>query len=80
MLWAIVLKHAGISTAIMVSREYGHAMGLADISGEGARFPMENEDGSGETKWLVAETTANVSLGLIGQGVSEINNWIGILF
>jgi hypothetical protein len=55
-------------------------MGLADIAGEGARFPMKREDGGGETKWLVAETTAPVPLGLIGEGVSEITKWLGISF
>jgi hypothetical protein len=80
MLWAIILEHAGIPAAIMVSREFGHAMGLADIPGEGARFPMKREDGGGEIKWLVAETTAEVPLGLIGEGVSEISKWLGIVF
>jgi hypothetical protein len=79
MLWAIVLEHTGISTAIMVSREYSHAMGLADLEGPGARFPMKDEKGA-EKKWLVAETTAAVALGLIGENVSEIDKWLGIEF
>jgi hypothetical protein len=54
-LWAIVLGHANVPAAIMVSREYSHAMGLADLDGLGARFEAEG------TKWLVAETTAPVS-------------------
>jgi hypothetical protein len=74
LLWAILLEQANIPAAIMVSREYGHAMGLADLPGTGARFEAEGK------RWLVAETTAPVSLGLIGAGVSDIANWLGILF
>ena len=74
MLWAIVLRQAGIPSAIMVSRYYGHAMGLADLPGEGARFEVEGQ------RLLVAETTAHVAIGLIGETVSEIEHWLGILF
>ena len=74
MLWAIVLKQAGIPSAIMVSRHYSHAMGLADLPGAGARFEVEGQ------KLLVAETTAKVSIGRIGETVSDIDYWLGILF
>jgi len=77
LLWAIVLMQSDISAAIMVSREYSHAMGLANVEGQGARFSMK--DGSGkEVRWLVAETTAQVALGLIGETVSETSKWLGI--
>jgi len=74
MLWAVILKHSCIPSAIMVSRNYSHAMGLADLPGPGARFEVEGQ------KLLVAETTANVSIGLIGETVSEIEHWLGVLF
>jgi hypothetical protein len=79
MLWAIILGQADIPAAIMVSRELSHAMGLADIPGQGARFPMKDGNGK-EIRWLVAETTANVALGRIGESVSEVTKWMGILF
>lgn len=74
MLWAIILKQADIPSAIMVSRQYSHAMGLADLPGPGARFELEGQ------KLLVAETTAKVSIGLIGETVSDIEGWIGVAF
>ena len=74
MLWAIVLKKAGIHSSMMVSRHYRHAMGLADIPGPGARFELEGR------RLLVAETTARVSIGLIEEAVSVIDNWLGIVF
>ena len=74
MLWAVIIKQANIPSAIMVSRQFSHAMGLADLPGTGARFELEGK------KYLVAETTAKVAIGLIGENVSEISGWIGILF
>ena len=74
MLWAVILNQANIKSAIMVSRNYSHAMGLADLPGTGARFELDG------TKYLVAETTANVSIGLIGETVSEVSEWLGIDF
>ena len=72
MLWAIILRQAGIPSAIMVSRHYGHAMGLADLPGTGARFEVNEE------RFLVAETTAKVSIGLIGETVSHIDYWLAV--
>ena len=74
MLWAIILAYADIPSAIMVSADYSHAMGLADIKGEGARFESDG------INWLVAETTAKVGLGLIDQGMSDADSWLGIIF
>ncbi|MDR1596425.1 MAG: hypothetical protein LBR99_01845 [Treponema sp.] len=74
MLWAIIIDQANIPGAIMVSSDYSHAMGLIDIPGPGARF-----DWAGK-RWLVAETTAKVSLGLISQKVSDPAHWLGIIF
>jgi hypothetical protein len=74
LLWAVILNHANIEAALMVSGEYRHAMGLAILEGPGARFEFLNR------KWLVAETTASVDIGLIGRDLSEISRWMGILF
>ncbi|MCL1815087.1 MAG: hypothetical protein FWG27_04635 [Treponema sp.] len=79
MLWVIILSQSNISAGIMVSREFSHAMGLADLEGQGARFPMKDDSGR-ELRWMVAETTAQVALGLVGESVSEITKWLGITF
>jgi hypothetical protein len=72
LLWALILERADIRSAIMVSREYSHAMGLADIEGDGARFDF------GGVRWLVAETTAGVPLGRINAATADPARWIGI--
>jgi hypothetical protein len=74
LLWAIVLEQADIPAGIMVSREYSHAMGLADVDGAGARFQTDG------VPYLVAETTASVSIGMIGQSVSDPAKWIPFFF
>jgi hypothetical protein len=79
LLWAIVLAQADIPAGIMVSREFSHALGMADLEGNGARFPMKNGENR-EIRWLVAETTAPVAIGLIGESMSEVSKWMGIIF
>jgi len=74
MLWAVILAHADIHSAMMVSRQYDHAMGLAEVAGTGARFEAYGR------RWLVAETTDSVDIGLIRQDVSDPAHWIGIIF
>ncbi|MDR2257571.1 MAG: hypothetical protein LBE14_00325 [Treponema sp.] len=74
LLWALILAQADIPAAMMVSGNYSHAMGLADVNGAGARFDLEGK------KWLVAETTAPVAIGLIGKDVSDTESWLGINF
>ncbi|MCL2410339.1 MAG: hypothetical protein FWC97_01725 [Treponema sp.] len=75
MLFAVLLTHANIRSAMMVSLYHSHALGLADIAGIGARF-----DDSHGTNWLVAETTANVDIGMIAQDQSDPRHWFAILF
>jgi hypothetical protein len=74
MLWALILNYSNIQAAIMVSPEYGHAMGLADLSGAGARFELEGKP------LLVAETTAQVPIGQIAEDQSNTDYWLGIRF
>jgi len=73
LLWAVLLRRANIPAAIMVSRDYSHAMALVELEGPGARFEL------GGRNWVVAETTAKVGLGLIGANVSDSAKWLGIL-
>ena len=74
MLWAMILSQANIPAAMMVSRNHSHAMGLADLPGAGARFEAEG------VRWLVAETTERVGLGLIAADMSDIESWLGVVF
>lgn len=79
MLWATIIAQNHTPSGIMVSREYSHAMGIADLEGQGARFPFKDDSGK-QLRWLVAETTTDVAIGLIEQNVSVIDYWLGIVF
>ena len=74
MLFAMILSKANIRSAIMLSHFHSHAMGLADIAGAGARFESHG------TRWLVAETTADVDIGLIEQAQSDPRHWFAVTF
>jgi hypothetical protein len=74
MLWAIILSQANIPAGMMVSEKHSHAMGLADVAGPGARLDI------GGVKWLVAETTDKIGIGLIAQEMSGTESWLGIFF
>jgi len=74
MLFAMILAKANIDSGIMISYYHGHAMGLADLQGEGARFESHG------VKWLVAETIEPVNIGLIAQNHSDPQYWFGIFF
>jgi hypothetical protein len=74
LLWAVILARNNIPSAIMVSPQYSHAMGLTRVQGPGAVFAFEGQN------WIVAETTAFVDLGRIGESVSNPVHWMGISF
>ncbi len=74
LLMAIILQHANMDAILMVSREYGHAMAGVAADGPGARFAHDG------TEWIVAETTAKVGLGMIGQNVADPQKWLAIDF
>jgi len=73
-LFAMILANANIRGAIMLSHHYSHAMGLADVTGSGARFEALG------VNWLVAETTANINIGLIAQDESDPRHWFAVVF
>jgi hypothetical protein len=74
LLYVILLNHFNFDAVLLVSAEFSHAMAGVDMPGAGARFPFQGK------KYLVAETTAKVGIGLIGENVADPAKWIGIDF
>ncbi len=73
LLLCIIAKHAGIDSALFISREYSHAIAGFNLEGQGARISI------GDTAFLLGETTAkNVALGLISQDMADTNKWIPV--
>ena len=69
---AIILERLGIDCVLMLSREYSHAMLAVGVPGGGQRFPFEGKE------YLVAETTANVGLGMIDSSHADFSKWLGV--
>lgn len=74
LLYLILLKHYGIDGILMVSSVYSHSIAAINVEGKGARFLFDG------VQYLVAETTDDVSIGLIDRAMADPSNWLGIQF
>jgi hypothetical protein len=72
MVMAIILERRGIDSILMVSRDYSHAMLAVDVPGGGQRFSF------GGKAYLVAETTANVGIGMMDASQTDASKWLGV--
>ena len=75
MLISALLNYTGIDTALLISREYSHAMVVTDIPAPGQTFTMENG-----REYLFGETTAKVTWGMIAQEHADRTKWIPVSF
>ena len=75
MLVSALLNYIGIDTALLISREYSHAMVVTDIPAPGQTFTME--DGR---EYLFGETTAKVTWGMIAQNQADRKKWMVVSF
>lgn len=72
LIYLALMDQLGYTGLLMVSAPYGHAMAALDLPGEGARFPWAGK------KWLVAELTTPVNLGMIASDKADPSQWLGI--
>ena len=75
MLISAILNYTGIDTAILISREYSHAVVVTDIPAPGQTYTMENG-----REYLFGETTAKVTWGMIAQNQADRTKWIPVCF
>lgn len=75
MLISALMNYTGIDTALLISREYSHAMVVTDIPAPGQTFTME--DGR---EYLMGETTAHVTWGTIAANHADRTKWISVSF
>ena len=75
MLVSAFLNYTGIDTAILISREYSHAVVVTDIPAPGQTFTMENG-----REYIFGETTAQVTWGMISQDHADRTKWIPVMF
>ncbi len=70
LVYMALLDPIGINSVLMVSQKHGHSLVGVDVGGPGARFPFL------DTRWLVAELTADVSLGMIAAEHADPADWV----
>ena len=75
MLISALLNYIGIDTAIIISREYSHAMVVTDIPAPGQTFTMEDS-----REYLMGETTAKVTWGTIAADHADRTKWMCVSF
>lgn len=74
LIYVILLHHFGIDSVMFVSSTYGHSICGVDVEGAGARIASDGKS------FLVAETTEEVSIGLIASDMADPNAWIPVEF
>jgi hypothetical protein len=74
LVYALLLNRMGIDAAIMVSRDFGHALGAVSVSGDGAGFSL------GGKRFVVAEMTRDVALGQIAADQADMSRWVVVTF
>ena len=75
MLISILLNYTGIDTAMLISREYSHAVVVTDIPAPGQTFTMDNG-----REYIFGETTAHITWGMISQDHADRTKWIPVTF
>ena len=75
MLIAALLNYTGIDTALLISRDYSHAMVVTDIPAPGQTFTMEDS-----REYLMGETTAKVTWGTISADHADRTKWMCVSF
>ena len=71
MLLCCLMQHYGVDSIMLISREYSHAMCAFDIP-EALGQKFDTEYGS----YIMCETTANVTPGIIAQDHADRSKWI----
>ncbi|MDR3200083.1 MAG: hypothetical protein LBT68_01380 [Spirochaetales bacterium] len=72
MAYIILLRQLGFDAILLVSEKYNHALAAVDVPGEGARFDFEGK------RYLIAELTDKVAIGLIGKGMADPAFWLPV--
>ena len=79
MLICILLKSLGIETVLYFSPEYSHALVATEIDAPGQFFTIEDSNGN-KRKFLIGETTAKVTWGMIAKDMADESKWIPVTF
>lgn len=74
LLVATLLQIVEIDSFILISREYSHAVVVTKIDAPGQKYNIPGTD----LEYLIGETTANVTWGMIAQEQADRSKWIPV--
>ena len=74
LLVATILEYAGIDCLLLISPEYSHALVAADIKAPGQTYHNKEN----ENDYIMGETTAKVTWGMIAQDQADRNKWFSV--
>jgi hypothetical protein len=72
LVYTILLHHLDFDAILLVSSQYAHALAGVEVEGEGARFSHQG------TKYLLAELTEDVEMGMIPRDMADPAGWVGV--
>ncbi len=75
MLMCVLLKSVEIDSIFLFSPTYSHAMVGTNIKAPGQTYRLKDNN----TDYLMGETTANVTWGMIAQDHSDRNKWVPVI-
>ncbi len=73
LLYTMLLHRFKIDALLLISARYSHSLAGVNVPGQGARVQF------GDNSYLIAETTAQVDLGLIDRDMADPSGWIPVL-
>lgn len=74
MLLCLFAKKMGIESILLISREYKHAIAAVEFDAQGQKYSPPESD----REFLLGETTANVTWGVIAQDHADRAKWIPV--
>lgn len=70
-----LLKSVGVECLLLISPEYSHAIAAAGIKAPGQQYELEGTD----LQFIMGETTAKVTWGMIAQEHADRSKWIPVI-
>ena len=67
-------KKMGIESILLISREYKHAIAAVEFEAQGQKYSPPESD----REFLLGETTADVTWGVIAQDHADRSKWIPV--
>lgn len=78
MLLCVLMNYINKDSILLFSQAYSHAMVAIDLDAQGQKYEVVKDEGSKE--YIMGETTAKVTLGMIAQNHADRSKWYFVEF